>query len=109
MILRLIVNVIAIMLAAYLVPGVTVGGWGTAILLALVLVILNVLVKPVLVILTLPVSFLTLGLFVLIINVLILFLAAALVPGFELASFWAALIFGLVMGLIQSVLHALTA
>ena len=109
MILRLIVNVIAIMLAAYLVPGVTVGGWGTAILLALVLGILNVLVKPVLVILTLPVSFLTLGLFVLIINVLILFLAAALVPGFELASFWAALIFGLVMGLIQSVLHALTA
>ncbi len=90
--LRLILNVIALMVIAYLVPGISVRGLGAAILAALVLGLVNAVVRPILVLLTLPVTLVTLGLFLLIINAAMFGLAAALVPGFHVNGFGAALV-----------------
>lgn len=80
---------IAILIAAYIVPGITITFIG-ALIAAVVLGALNLLIRPILFILTLPITILTLGLFSLIINALLVMLAALLVPGFSVASFWAA-------------------
>src|SRR5690606_12989827 len=77
----------------------------TAIVLAVVLALLNFLVKPILILFTLPVTILTLGLFLLVINALIILFAENLVPGFQVAGFWWALIFSLLLSFMQAVLH----
>jgi putative membrane protein len=88
-----VVLAIAIAITARVVPGVTVTSWGALALGALVLGVVNAVVRPVLVLLTLPITVLTLGLFYLVINGAAFGLAAALVPGFQLAS-WTAAILG---------------
>jgi putative membrane protein len=82
----------AILLTANIVPGIRVTGWGPALLAAVVLGILDVLVKPLLVILTLPLTILTLGLFLFAVNAIVLNLCGFLVPGFEVRGFWASII-----------------
>jgi putative membrane protein len=107
--LRLILNALAILLVAHLVSGVTVVSFVAAILGALVLAIVNALIRPVLFVLSLPVTILTLGLFTLVINALMFWLASRLSPGFYVAgfaaAFWGALVYSLiswaVSGLIQ--------
>ena len=102
---RLIVGVLAILITAWLLPGVHVDGVLTAIILAIVIALLNAIVKPVLVILTIPVTILTLGLFLLVINALLILLSAKLVDGFSVSSFWTALAFSLILSLTSSILH----
>lgn len=95
-----LISAIAIGVAAYLVPGVTVTVGG-AIVAAVVLGVLNMLIRPVLIILTLPITILTLGLFSLVINALLVMLASALVPGFAVAGFWTAFLFAIVLAVIN--------
>jgi putative membrane protein len=87
-----ILNAIALLAVAYLYPGVQVQDWKAAAIAALVLGLVNTLVKPILVILTLPVTILTLGLFLVVINALLFWGVAQLVEGFHVAGFWAALL-----------------
>lgn len=87
-----ILNAIALIAVAYLYPGVQVADWKAAAIAALVLGLVNTLVKPVLVILTLPVTIITLGLFLLVLNALLFWAVASLVDGFHVTGFWAALL-----------------
>ncbi|KAA2245052.1 phage holin family protein [Chitinophaga agrisoli] len=105
--IRLLVSALAAMLTAYLLPGVKIDNFITALILALVLAVLNLLVKPILIILTLPATILTLGLFLLVINAIIILLAANLVKGFRVDGFFWALIFSIVMTVINSIMHGL--
>ncbi len=91
------VRALIIMAAAYLIPGVFVGSFWVALVAALVLGLLNFLVRPVLLILTLPITILTLGLFSLVINGLMIMLLGALVPGFSVAGLWSAILFSVVV------------
>ncbi len=84
----LVLNALALLLVAHLIPGIHVSGFVAALIAALVLGVLNALIKPILILLTLPLNILTLGLFTFVINAFILWLAAALVPGFTLDRFF---------------------
>jgi putative membrane protein len=101
-IIRFLLNGLAIVLTAYILPGVDVEDYGTALIVALVLSIANVIVKPVLIVLTIPITILTLGLFLLVINALIILLADFLVDGFTVGGFWWALLFSLIMSVFNS-------
>jgi len=101
---RWIISVITILIAAYLLPGVTVTIVG-AIVLAVVLGAINIFIKPFIVILTLPITVLTLGLFSLVINAGLIMLAARLVPDFSVDGFWTALLFSVVVSLLNAVLY----
>ena len=99
-IIHWIVSAIAILIAAYLIPGVTVDLLG-AIVLAVVLALINVFLKPIISLLTLPLNIVTLGLFSLVVNALLVLLAAMIVTGFEVAGFWPAFFFAIVISLIN--------
>ncbi|MCK9352464.1 MAG: phage holin family protein [Candidatus Paceibacterota bacterium] len=101
-ILHLFLHTLAIMIASYIIPGVTVPNWFTALVLAVVLGILNTFLKPILIFLTLPVTILTLGLFALVINTALILLATLIVPGFAVAGFFTAFIFGIVLFFINA-------
>jgi putative membrane protein len=98
--LHWIISALAILVAAYLIPGVTISFLG-AFVLAVVLGLINITLKPILTILTLPLTIITLGLFSLVVNALLILLAAAIVPGFAVAGFWWALLFALVLSFIN--------
>ena len=100
-VIKILLQALAIGIAAYVVPGVHVDSFWTAVVVAVVLGILNVLVKPILLVLTLPVTVMTLGLFAIFLNVLMIVIASKLVPGFEVSSFWTAVVFGLVLGVVN--------
>ena len=99
-------SALAVVLLANILPGIHVATFGIAVIVALVLSLLNFLVKPLLVILTLPVTILTFGLFLLVINALIILMAGGLVSGFTVDGFWWALLFSLLLSLVQSILFA---
>ena len=99
------VATIAILVTAYLVPGVTVTLTG-AIIAAVVLGILNLFIKPILFILTLPITILTLGLFSLVINALLVWLAGSIVPGFVVTGFWWALLFAVILSVVNWLFNA---
>ena len=99
-----IVSALAIVITAYLLPGIAVDGVVAALVLAVVLGAINTFIRPVLMILTLPLSIVTLGLFALVLNTILIMLAAAVVPGVAIANFWWALLFGIVLALIRTVL-----
>lgn len=102
---HLFLSTLAVMIAAYLIPGVAVPNFWVALVVAMVLGILNIFVKPVIVILTLPINILTLGLFTLVINTAMVLLAAAVVPQFYVRSPWAAFIFSLVLWIVNGLFH----
>ena len=104
---RLLLNGIAIVAAAWLVPGVTLTGPVPAIIAGAILGIVNALVKPILVILTLPFTLITLGLFLFVVNAICLALTAALVPGFNIDGFLAAFLGALLVTVVSWVLNAL--
>ncbi|MFH0804839.1 MAG: phage holin family protein [Patescibacteria group bacterium] len=106
--LRWLLNAAALMAVAYLVPGFHVQTFYTALIVALVLGIVNAVIKPILVILTLPISILTLGLFTFVINASLLLLVSTVVKGFEVESFTAALLGGLVLWVISWFTSAVT-
>ncbi len=101
-----ILNALAIFAAAYLLPGVTVDGYVTALLLSFILGLINAFLRPILVILTLPITILTLGLFVFVINALLILLADYFVAGFAVANFWWALLFSLVLMALNALLQS---
>ncbi|HLT50752.1 MAG TPA: phage holin family protein [Arenibacter sp.] len=106
LILRILITAIAVIILAYILPGVGVESYLTAIIVAIVLSLLNLIVKPVLIILTLPVTILTLGLFLLIINAVIILLASNIVSGFHIDNIWWALLFSLLLSFLQSILFS---
>ena len=89
-IVRWVVNALAVMLAAYLVPGVSVRDFWSALIAAIVIGLVNAIVRPLAILLTLPINIVTLGLFTLVINALMFWLASAVVPGFDVKGFWPA-------------------
>ncbi|SFN82066.1 putative membrane protein [Chitinophaga sp. YR627] len=105
--IRLLVTALAAMVTAYILPGVNIKDFTSALILALVLAILNLLVKPILVLLTLPATLLTLGLFLLVINAVIILLAARLVKGFSVDGFFWALIFSVVLTVVSGIMHSI--
>jgi putative membrane protein len=104
LLLRLVISTLAILVAANVVPGVVVASTTTAIIVAIVLGILNTFLKPVLQILALPITILTLGLFYFVVNVFIIYLATFLVDGFAISGFISALLFGLVVSIVSAIL-----
>ena len=102
-----LVSGLAIIITAYLLPGVRLTGFFAALVTALILGLINAFIRPVLILLTLPLNILTLGLFTLVINALLIMLAAAIVPGFAVQGFWWALLFGLVLAVISYALGAI--
>lgn len=100
--LRLLLYALAIMLSAYLLPGVQVKHFGYALLVAAVLTLANAILKPILIILTIPITILTLGLFLLVINALIILIVDFFVPGFSVDGFWWALAFSLILSVLNS-------
>lgn len=106
LILRILLSALAVVILSYVLPGVGVDSFSTAIIVAVVLSILNFIVKPILVILTLPVTILTLGLFLLIVNAIIILLADRLIGGFHVNGLGWALLFSLLLSLLQSILFS---
>jgi len=107
LIVDLLINALAIMLAAYLLPGVHVEGLEGALIAAVVLALINMFIKPIFVLITLPITILTLGLFILVINTLVILLVSYLVPGFEVDGFLTALLFSILLWIVNVVLHQL--
>lgn len=97
LLIRWLIATVAVMATSYLLPGVELAGFLTAVLVALVLGLLNAVIKPILVILTLPINIMTLGLFTLVINALLILLASSIIDGFSVAGFWTALLFSLIL------------
>jgi putative membrane protein len=97
---------IAILLAAYITPGVVVGGFGVALIVAFMLAIVNTFIRPILVILTLPINILTLGLFTLVINGLMVLLVSSLVPGFRVSGLGWAIVFVFILSIVSSLLFS---
>ena len=102
-IIQLILSAVAVLIAAYIIPGVSVDGFLIALVVAVVLAIVNTFIKPIITVLTLPINIVTLGLFSLVIAALMVLLTDFVVPGFEVAGFWSALLFGLVLALISMI------
>jgi putative membrane protein len=92
-------------IAAYLIPGISVGGFFSALLVALFLGIVNTLIRPFLILITLPINILTLGLFTFVINAVLVLLASKVVYGFEVRGFWWAMLFSIVLSIIQYILN----
>jgi putative membrane protein len=104
---RLLLNGLAIIAAAWFVPGLRLAGPGTALIAGAILGLVNVLVKPVLFVLTLPLTLVTLGLFIFVVNAICLAATAALVPGFDIVGFWPALAGALVVSVVSWLLNGL--
>jgi putative membrane protein len=102
-----LINTLALAAVAYLMPSVGIASAGAAVVAALVLGLVNALIRPLLVLLTLPVTVLTLGLFIFVINGLLFWAVGALVPGFEVAGFWSGVLGAIVFSLISWLLSAL--
>jgi putative membrane protein len=107
LLLKILLNAAAILIAAYFMDGIVVRSAAAALIAGFVLGLVNAIVRPVLLILTLPITLVTLGLFIFVVNALCLALTAALVPGFEVAGFWSALGGALVVTIVSWILHVL--
>lgn len=103
--IKWVVNVIALFIVIHIVAGVSAGSWGSIVVAAFVLGLLNAFVKPFIVLFTLPFTILTLGLFTLIINAFIFILASKFVKGFEVINFWSAFWAALLFSIISSILN----
>ena len=108
-ILQLIVSTLSVLITSYLLPGVSIEGnsFFTALVVAAVLAFLNGVVKPIMIVLTIPVTVFTFGFFLLVINALMILLASKLVDGFIVNGFWWALLFSLILSIVTSVLESI--
>ncbi len=107
LVLRILFTALAVVLLAKLLPWVHVDGYSSAIWVAIVLGLLRVTVKPLLIFFTLPATIVTLGLFLFVINAVIIMLAANFVTGFTVDGFWVALLFSILLSILQSVFYSL--
>jgi putative membrane protein len=101
--IRFLLSGLAVLLTGWLLPGVHVTHYGYALLVAAVLSLANITVKPILILFTIPITVVTLGLFLLVINALIILLVDYFVPGFHVAGFWWALAFSLILSLFNAI------
>ena len=106
LLVRWFITTIAVLLIPYVLSGVHVSGVGTALLTALVLGVLNALVRPILILLTLPLTVVTLGFFILVINALLFMLAGAVVPGLRVDSFWSAFFASIIVSAVSWILNS---
>lgn len=106
-ILNILASALIVFVLAKFIPGVEIKDFTTSIIVFIVLSICNMLVKPILILLTLPITILTLGLFLLVINVIIIYITDALISGFQVNGFFSALIFSLLFSLFNSISHKL--
>lgn len=106
-ILRTLISTLAVLITAYLLPGVRVDSIITAVIVAVVLSFLNSFLKPLMILLSLPITVYTLGLFLLVINTCIILMTARIVKGFYVDGFWSAMWFSIVLSLVNSVLEAI--
>jgi putative membrane protein len=106
--IRLVVNAVALICVAYVVPGIHVSGLGGALIAALILGIVNAILRPILMVLSLPLEVITLGLFTLVINALLFWLVGALHVGLTVDGFWPAFWGALVMAIVSWILSMLT-
>ena len=104
-----ILNAVALLIVAYILPGITVASFGSALIAALVLGLLNAVVKPLLILLTLPLTLVTLGLFLLVLNALVFWFAGSILKGFQVEGFWWAVIGALVYSIVSTALAGLLA
>ncbi|MGX5658778.1 phage holin family protein [Castellaniella ginsengisoli] len=104
-----ILNAVALLVVAYILPGITVASFGSALIAALVLGLLNAVVKPLLILLTLPLTIVTLGLFLLVLNALVFWFAGSILKGFQVDGFWWAVIGAIVYSLVSTALAGLLA
>jgi len=102
-----LINTLALAAVAYLMPSVSIASAGAAAVAALVLGLVNTLIRPLLVLLTLPVTVLTLGLFIFVINGLLFWAVGSMVPGFNVAGFWAGVLGAIIFSLVSWLLSAL--
>lgn len=105
--LTFLTSALAISLAAWIAPGVGISSLWAALFLVVILSLINLVIKPVILFLTLPLNLLTLGLFTFVINALMISLAAYLTPGFSVAGFWSALFFSLILSIVISIFEML--
>ncbi len=108
LLLRILVTALLVMILSYLMKGVVVDEFTTALTVAVVLALLNFFVKPILVLFTLPVTIFTLGLFLLVINAFMVMLCDHFIEGFRINSFWTALFFSILLSITQSLVYKLT-
>lgn len=106
-IFKTLLTALAVLVIAKILPGVQVDDYGTAIWVAVVVGLLFLILKPILVILTLPVTILTLGLFLFVINAALILIADSWVDGFSVTGFWTAMLFSILLSLFESVLYKL--
>ncbi len=104
---RLLITTIIVLLLSYFMGGVQVDKITTAVIVAVVMGLLNTFLKPILVFFTFPVTIFTLGLFLLVINAVMVLLCDKLVDGFDVSSFWTALLFSILLSISQSILYRL--
>ena len=102
--MKFLLNGVAVMLTAYLLPGVHVTHFGHALLAALALSAANVFIKPLLILFTIPLTVITLGIFLLVINAVVILMVESVVPGFSVDGFWWALLFSLIMSVFNSMI-----
>ncbi|WP_158840701.1 phage holin family protein [Polaribacter sp. L3A8] len=105
--LKILLTALAVIILAKILPGVSVGGYGAAIIVAIVIALLNMFVRPILIFFTLPATIVTLGLFLFVINACIILLADKLVDGFAVSGFFAALLFSVLLSVFRSALFTL--
>ena len=108
LLIRIFITAILVLIIAHFMKGVIVDEFTTALTVAIVLALLNFFVKPILVLFTLPITFFTLGLFLLVINAIIILLCAHFIKEFKVDSFWTAMLFSIVLSLSQSLIFKLT-
>ena len=107
LILSLLLNAVALIITAYIVPGFHVADFKTALLAALVLGVINTIIKPILLFLTFPLTIVTLGLFIFVVNAIVLYLAAWIVRGIMIENFLSALLAALVLSIVSTALSML--
>jgi putative membrane protein len=108
LLIRLLINALAILLIAYLVPGVAVSGFYTALIVAVVLGLLNLVIKPLILLLTLPITIITLGLFTFVINALLFWFVGTVVKGFSVEGFVPAFLGALILTVVGWIGHSIT-
>lgn len=105
--LSILINTLAVLVTGYILPGIHVANFWTAVVVAIVLGVINAVLRPIIFILTLPINILTLGLFSFVIMGLLVYLVSAIVPGFKVDNFWWAILFAIIVALINWFLNSL--
>jgi len=104
---NILISAVAVIITAKFLPGIKIDGFTSALLVAVVLAFLNAVVKPILTILTIPITFFTLGFFLLVINAIIIIIADKLIDEFHVRNFWWALLFSLILSVTTGILNAI--